>query len=190
MSIICAYKDKYDTKHSKTNVAMCIITGTGRYIATQEKRWNKDGSRAASVWGFPGGKVEPGETHIGAGIREFDEEVYHVEKGQNREFSIRSVIHIFAFLFTIIVDTNDASTITYVYYAGNFRFPKFIPQPSEITAVMYPRISALFESVKTQKITCEGETLSLRRCLFDMLNEIEVFEVLVRFHLAKFGVSC
>lgn len=180
-SINNMFKTNYQVDFEKNqNASILIITGNLRYIGTQEKRFKREQNgkliELSPVCGLPGGKVDDGELDFNAALREFREET---------KVDISHEIKKFTYLFTIISeDTKEkSSTITYVYFSGNFKFPQFTPQQSEIKKVNFPKLSQLFESVKTQEITCDGETLKTRYCIHQTLNAVGNFEDTTKMYL-------
>ncbi len=66
-----------------THVAVGILRKNGKILACQRKK----GSRYELKWEFPGGKLEPGETHLQCLKRELSEELsVTVNEVQNMEF--------------------------------------------------------------------------------------------------------
>jgi 8-oxo-dGTP diphosphatase len=52
-------------------VVAAVVEDGGRYLVTRRQA----GVHLAGLWEFPGGKVQPGETHAAALVREMDEEL-------------------------------------------------------------------------------------------------------------------
>lgn len=153
------FRDKFPDyrdgkKDSKNAVIILVVNmyGVWRVIMNVERRKNSE-----SVWGFPGGSMNPGEHPFPAALRELREETTIVF---NRKYWDRTSEHKFT--------RNGTRFYINVYTGPVF---KGSPNNKEVVFVEHPRTEAFICALETREnLVCGKYNLRLRECMFNTLR--------------------